>query len=583
MAFSEYFLDELTSRSDIAEVVSDYVALTRKGGNLFGLCPFHSEKTPSFSVSPDKQIYYCFGCGKGGGVISFIMEAENLPFPDAVRFLAKRAGMTVPEQEENDPASRLKERLLELNRQAARFYHEILGAPGGTAAAEYAKGRGLSGKIITNFGLGAAPDAWSGLTDAMTAKGFDREDLVRAGLALKGRNGTVYDRFRNRLMFPIINIRGEVIGFGGRVLDASQPKYLNSPDTPVFNKSKNLFALHAAKKSKQGRLILTEGYMDTLALHQAGFDCAVASLGTALTQDHARLMAHYTREVIIAYDGDQAGLAASQRAIDILGKTGLSVKVLRMQGAKDPDEYIRKFGKDAFQNLLDRSENHIEYRLIQLRTKYNLELDEEKLQYLQEAARIIAGLDSPVEREIYGARAAETAKVSSQALQMEIQRERKRRAARETRQQTRKEMAPAAKFQPKERGIRYENVRSAAAEEGVVRLISLEPSLYREETGLSAEHFSSPLLGKAFEELRRRYLEGKSTLISGLAGSFTPEETAHLTAIMQKPEALSNGGRAMEDYIDIILTEYTKRQAGENSDPLLAAREKYREKKGYGG
>ena len=583
MAFSDYFLDELAGRNDIADVVSDYVPLTRKGGNLFGLCPFHSEKTPSFSVSPDKQIYHCFGCGKGGGVINFIMEVENLAFPDAVRFLAKRAGMSVPDQEEFNPAGKRKERLLELNRAAARFYHEMLGAPQGELAAEYVNKRGLSGKTVRSFGLGAAPNAWNSLISAMADQGFDKTDLLAAGLAVKNQNGNIYDRFRNRLVFPIINIRGEVIGFGGRVLDDSLPKYLNSPDSTIFSKSKNLFALNVAKKSKQGRIILTEGYMDALALHQAGFDCAVASLGTALTAEHARLLAHYTKEAIIAYDSDGAGLAAAQRAIELLGKTGLTVKVLQMQGAKDPDEYIVKFGRDAFQTLLDRSENHIEYRLLQLQGKYNLTLDEQRLAYLKEAATLLAGLESPVEREVYGARAAEAAGVSTQALQMEVKREMKLRTWKEKKQQTRRELTPASKLQPRERGIRYENVRSAAAEEGVLRLMSLEPSLFHEGGALTLEHFSSPLLGQAFEELRRRYLEGRSTLLSGLTGQLAPEEMAHLTSVMQKPESLANGKKALADYIDIILTEYTKRTDGGQSDSLLAAREKYREKKSYGG
>lgn len=583
MAFPDAFLDELVARSDIADVVSGYVQLARKGGNLFGLCPFHSEKTPSFSVSPEKQIYHCFGCGKGGGVINFIMEIEGLTFPDAVRFLAKRAGMTVPEQEEAGFGGKRRERMLELNREAARFFHRTLLSHEGAAAAAYVERRGLSGRTVKSFGLGAAPDGWDGLLSAMREQGFSREELLSAGLAVKNKNGSVYDRFRNRLMFPIINIRGEVIGFGGRVMDDSLPKYLNSPDTPVFNKSKNLFALNVAKKSKQGRIILTEGYMDALSLHQAGFDFAVASLGTSLTADHARLLAHYTKEVILSYDGDGAGVAAAQRAIGILEKTGVSVRVLRMQGAKDPDEFIRKFGGDAFRALLDRSENHVEYRLLQVRAKYQIESDEQKVEYLKEAVEVLAALDSPVEREIYGARVAEAAGIAADAVGQEVRRALARRIKQEKKKQTRRDLTPAVNFQPGERTLRYENVRSAAAEEGVVRLMSLEPSLFDRAGPLEPEQFSSPLLGKAFGELRRRYREGKSTRLSALAGAFTQEEMAHLTAVLQKPEALASGEQALADYIDIIQMEYEKRSGSGEAQPLLAALEKYREKKAYGG
>ena len=308
MAIPAHFIDELVARCDIADVVADYVPLTRKGGSLWGCCPFHSERTPSFHVVPERQMYKCFGCGKGGGVINFIMEIENLSYPDAIRFLAKRAGLEVPEdREENGAYRRRRERLLELNREAARFFHASLRGPEGRAGVEYLFGkRKLSKATVTRFGLGMAPEGWDNLITAMAAKGYEKSDLLDAGLVVRSKEGRVYDRFRNRVMFPIIDLRGDVIGFGGRVLDDSTPKYLNSPDTPVFNKGRNLFALNIAKKSRLGRIILTEGYMDTISLHQGGFDCAVASLGTALTPEHAQLLSRYTKEVVIAYDGDGA-------------------------------------------------------------------------------------------------------------------------------------------------------------------------------------------------------------------------------------------------------------------------------------
>ena len=345
MAIPERFIDELVARTDIVDLVSEYVRLTKKGRNYWGLCPFHSEKTPSFSVSADKQIYKCFGCGKGGGAINFMMEMDNLPFIDAVKVLAKRVNMPVPETGSASPGMReRREKLLEINRQAARVFHRWLYQPEGAEGLEYLLKRGLSRATLTNFGLGFAPNRWDALINALSQQGYDKRDLLDAGLAVSNKDGRIYDRFRNRVMFPIIDVRGEVIGFGGRVMDDSTPKYLNSPDTPVYNKSRNVFALNVSKKSRAGRVILTEGYMDTIALHQAGFDSAVASLGTSLTAEHAQLLARYFQNAVIAYDGDGAGVSAAQRAIPLLEKAGLSVKVLRMRGAKDPDEFITGTG-----------------------------------------------------------------------------------------------------------------------------------------------------------------------------------------------------------------------------------------------
>ena len=584
MAIPEAFIDELVARSEISDVVSSYVHLTRKGNNLWGLCPFHSEKTPSFSVSPEKQIYHCFGCGKGGGVISFVMEMENLPFVEAVRLLAQRAGMEMPESGGSESYRRRKERLLALNKEAARFFHAKLRSPEGAAGAEYLfRKRGLSQGIVTRFGLGVAPDGWDNLIRAMQEKGYTKRELLDAGLAVDNKKGRVYDRFRNRVMFPIIDLRGEVIGFGGRVLDDSTPKYLNSPDTVIYNKSRNLFALNIAKKSKLGRIILTEGYMDTISLHQAGFDCAVASLGTSLTAEHAQLLSKYTKEAVIAYDGDGAGVKAAQRAIPILEKTGIQVRVLQMRGAKDPDEFIKKFGREAFAKLLDQSENHIDYRLRQIQVKYDLEDDAQRVEFLREAAAMLSTLSSPVEREVYGAKAAAAAGITAEAMAQEVKREYYRRVKQAKKQQERKDLTPAAQLQPREYGIRYANMRSGRAEEGVLRLMLLEPGLFRETGSLTAEQFSVPVLGKVYGLLQKRFREGRSTQLAALAGELTPEEMSHLAAIQDRPEDLANSQQALRDYISIIQTEALKRTGENQMDPLLAAREKYREKKAYGG
>lgn len=583
MAIPEAFLEELVARSEISDVVSSYVHLTRKGNNLWGLCPFHNEKTPSFSVSTDKQIFHCFGCGKGGGVISFVMEVEHLPFVEAVRLLAQRAGMELPENGENEGYRRRKERLLALNKEAARFFHQLLLSPAGAAGAEYLFGkRRLSKGIVTRFGLGMSPDSWDGLLTAMAEKGYTKRDLLDAGLAVDSKKGRIYDRFRNRVMFPIIDLRGEVIGFGGRVLDGAEPKYLNSPDTLIFNKSRNLFALNLARKSKQGRIILTEGYMDTISLHQAGFDCAVASLGTSLTQEHAHLLSRYTKEAVIAYDGDGAGVSAAQRAIPILEKTGLSVKVLQVRGAKDPDEFIQTYGREAFQKLISGSENHIEYRLRQIQSQYNLEDDAQKVEFLRACAALLATLPSPVEREVYGGRMAALAGVSLETMAQEVQREGQRRLRQAKKQQERRDLTPAVQRQPRSYGIRHDNLHSARAEEGVVRLLLLEPQLIQEIPDLEPEQFSSPLLGKVYTLIRRRLEAGYSVQLSTLAGELEPQEMSYLAAILEQPESLANSRQALRDYIAILETETAKRGDGD-MDPLLAAREKFREKKAYGG
>ena len=581
MAIPDRFLDELIARTDIVDLVSESVRLTKKGRNYWGLCPFHSEKTPSFSVSADKQIYKCFGCGKGGGAINFVMELDNLPFRDAVAVLAKRAGLEVPDSGYSAGAKERREKLLAINKQAARTFHQWLYAPEGAEGLAYLQRRGLSRRTLTSFGLGFAPNRWDALIQALGQQGYDKRDLLDAGLAVSNQDGRIYDRFRNRVMFPIIDIRGEVIGFGGRVMDDSTPKYLNSPDTPVYNKSRNVFALNIAKKSKAGRVILTEGYMDTISLHQAGFDSAVASLGTSLTAEHAQLLSRYFPEAIISYDGDGAGIAAAQRAIPLLEKAGLKVRVLRVTGAKDPDEFIKSYGRDAFARLLDQSENQVDYRLDQLRAQYNLEDDAQRVAFLQDAAQLLSTLPSPVEREIYGGHAAQAAGVSPEVMAQEVKKAFSRRVRKQQKQQERRDLTPAVQLQPKQRGLRYENIRSARAEEGVIRLLLLDPSLAGDMEQLREEDFSSPLLGKAYGLLFRRARDGLSTQLPRLAGELTGEEMDHLAYVAGQPESLANSRRSLADYIAVIRGEALKRSGVSGDDLLLAAQQKNFQKKAY--
>ncbi len=574
MAIPEQFLEEVNARTDLVDLISGYVQLQKKGNRYWGLCPFHSEKTPSFSVSPEKEMYYCFGCHKGGNAISFIMEEESVGFVDAVTILAQRAGLQMPETREDTGDRKKRDRLYDLNREAARFFHSQLHSPAGESARAYLAMRGLSRKTITNFGLGYAPDKWDGLIQAMQEKGYSKLELLDAGLVVSNQKGHIYDRFRGRVIFPIIDLRGNVIGFGGRVLDDSKPKYLNSPDTIIYNKSRNLFALNLAKKSKSEKIILTEGYMDTISLHQGGFDYAVASLGTSLTEDHARLLAKYCKEVVLSYDSDSAGMAAAQRAIGILGKVGLNVKVLRVTGGKDPDEFIKKYGSAAFQKLLDGSENHVEYQLLQVRQKYDVDSDEGRIEYLQEAAELIAGLDSPVEREIYAGRVAEGVKVDRAAMIAEVNRQRRRNMYRERKQEERKAMLPTVNRQPEDRKFRYENIRSARAEEGVIRLLLMDPLLFSKLEDLSPDMFSSDLLRKIYSILLNRWQAGRETSFSWMSAALDPDELSHLTSFMQQPESLANSQKALADYIKTIRDEYVKRQDAGDDVLLALARRK---------
>jgi DNA primase len=578
MAFPAAFIDELIQRNPIEDVVGQYVSLRRSGSNMFGLCPFHGEKTASFSVAPDKGMYYCFGCHKGGGSINFMMELEGLSYPDAVRALAKRVGMEVPEDEQYQSRYKLQERLWALSKEAARFYHEKLYAPEGAEALAYAKKRGMTKATITNFGIGYAPNSWDALVNAMRKKGYTDAELLAASLASKVNNGDrIYDRFRNRFMFPIIDVRGNVVGFGGRVMDDSKPKYLNSDETIIFNKRKNLFALNIAKKSKLDYIILVEGYMDAIALHQYGFDCAVASLGTALTEDGATLLSKYTEQVVLIYDGDKAGQNATQRAIPILEKTGLQVKVLQMKDAKDPDEFLKKFGADRFKLLLEESANRVEYQLNAIRRKYDIREDDQKVKYIHESAELISTLGSAVQREVYGHRVAEAAGISFDALKLEVNKAFKSRVAREKKQQEKIDLTPAKNLQPKSRNIRYDNMKSAMAEENLLAMVLKEPALLDVTAGLSAVEFSSKLLGRAYEQLRRRYGEGLEVSVAVLA-DFDSEEMSHLAGISQRHTGPVDE-TALRDCVRIIQSEHQASTVASDDD-LMALRNKLKERKG---
>ena len=581
MAFPPAFLDELTARNPIEDVVGQYVSLKRSGANMFGLCPFHGEKTASFSVAPDKGIYYCFGCHKGGSVINFQMEIEGLSYPDAVRALAKRAGMEVPDDEQYQSRYRQQERLWALHKEAARFFHSQLYAPVGQEALNYALGRGMNKYILTTFGVGYAPDSWDALVTALRKKGYSEQELRDSGLvSVSRKNGNLFDRFRDRLMFPIIDVRGNVIAFGGRVIkkDSEAAKYLNSPETLIFNKRKNLFGLNLAKKTKHPYFILVEGNIDVVALHQYGFDNAVASLGTSLTEEQAALLSKYTDQVVLIYDGDNAGQNATKRAIPILEKAGIQVKVLQLRDAKDPDEFLKKFGADRFKLLLEESSNRVEYQLNAILKKYDIRDDDQKVKYLQECAELICTLSSSVQREVYSGRVAESAKISADAMKLEVNRAFKRRIAREKKKQEKIDLSPARNLQPRTKAIRYDNLKSARAEEMVIAQCLRQPALLDQTQQLRPELFSVPQFGKAYGQMLRRHREGLEVSVGGLT-DFEPEEISHITGLLRGFDGPINE-QALADCVKTICSESQSAKVTTDDD-LLARRQNMMKNKGY--
>ena len=466
------FIQDLKASCDIEDIVSGYVKLTRKGKNLVGLCPFHSEKTGSFYIYPNTQSFYCFGCGAGGDTITFLKRIENLEYVEAVKLLAQKAGVQVPEDSMDDRGARLKARTLEINRETARFYHQCLVSDVGRDAYRYLIERGRTPKIITRFGLGYAPDDWNSLVDHLRSKGFREEEMEASGICVRSKKGGLYDRFRGRVIFPIIDLRGNVVAFGGRAMGERGPKYLNSSDTPVFKKSKNLFALNFAKASKAPHLILAEGYMDVIAIHQAGFDNAVATLGTSLTEEQARIIAQYTDTIIIAYDSDNAGQAATKRAINIFSEVGVKVNVLTIPDAKDPDEYLKKFGPERFQLLLEGCTNALEIEIAKIRNKYDVSTPDGKVSFLKEFARLMADIRNPLEREVYLSKTAEELGVSPAAITAQItsiQKGRKNAQAKKERNDTNiyiGDIASGRKDMDRKRNLKF-----AVAEERIIEIL----------------------------------------------------------------------------------------------------------------
>ena len=577
MRLSDSFLEELRSRVDIESVISPYVNLRRRGKNLVGLCPFHNEKTPSFTVYPENDSFYCFGCGVGGDVITFVRRIENLDYLEAVRMLVDRAGMALPEDGFDDSMAKQRTAVLEANRAAAKFFHAELMSERGREALDYFLGRGLTIETIRHFGLGYAPDDWRALKNHLNQKGFDDTLLESANLLRRSeKNGKVnyYDNFRNRIMFPIIDPRGNVIAFGGRVMDDSKPKYINTSDTLVYKKSNGVFALNFAKNGNDGKLIVAEGYMDVIALHQAGFTNAVACLGTALTKEQANLLSRYAKEVLISYDSDEAGQKATARAINIFSSTGLEVRVLRLSGGKDPDEIIRKYGAQRFRDIIEGAANDTEYRILRAREGIDISSDDGKLKFLSLAADILAELSSPIEVDIYASRLARELDVDKIALTAQVKYRRenfvRRRKAEREREQQRMLMNGVSSKNPE----RSANLRAAKAEETIIASLMRNPDFYQKlKDEISPDDFVTALNRRIFTVVTDRVSQGGSAEPFFLSSSFTPDEMDEVTRLFRQSSQMRNTVEECMDCIKILKMEKNRPEdikASELSDDDFA-------------
>ncbi|MBQ9842225.1 MAG: DNA primase [Clostridia bacterium] len=569
MALPDSFIQELLSKNDIESVASEYVAFKRRGRNLVGLCPFHGEKTASFNLYPETNSFYCFGCGAGGDVITFVKRIQNLDYMDAVRHLADRCGMKMPEQSrENDQVSRLRMRILEANREAARIFHAALYRPEGQVALEYYHRRGYTDATIKHFGLGFAPQSWDYLLTRLREKGFKDEELIAAFLAARGRNGGIYDVYRNRVIIPIIDIRGNVVGFGGRVLDDSKPKYINTEGTLAFSKSRNLFALNFAKNTGR-ELNLCEGYMDVIAMHQAGFTNTVAALGTSFPEEQMQLIARYADRINLIFDADGAGQKATRRAIENLRRTGLDVRVVTIPDGKDPDEFIKNNGAAAFKLLLERANNAVEHRLLEIGRNHNLNTAEGKLAYYQEAAKVLAQLDSRVERDLYAGRLSDLLKVSKDAILQEVAEARTKKEKKETRYQLptllRQEKKELQKVNPQA----VDNPRASAAEENLLGTLILHPDYIPAIAAtLAPEQMVTDFNRRLYTHLLERHRQGLLVELAFLAADYDEAGMAYVTRMVRDVSEQAVTPTEAARFAAIIREEHSLRMA---QDPSTAS------------
>ncbi|QNK41288.1 DNA primase [Caproicibacter fermentans] len=559
MPLPESFLQELKARCDLAEIAANYVSLKRSGRNLVGLCPFHSEKSPSFNIYPENGSFYCFGCGTGGDVITFIRRIENLDYMEAVRFLAQRAGLQVPEAQVDDGMAKLRARILEINRETARFFYSVLNSDAGREGREYFNRRELKQETVRHFGLGYSPASRFALVDMLEKKGYTQNEMILANVAFKSRSGRAVDRFFGRVMFPIIDLRGNVVAFGGRTLGDDKPKYLNTSETPVFNKGNLLFALNFAKNCNSERLILCEGYMDVIALHQAGFQEAVATLGTSLTAPQARLMARYAKEIVVCYDSDEPGQKAASRAIPILRDAGLVVRVLTVTGGKDPDEYIKTNGPIKFKQLLDACGNDVEYRLQKAKQGRNLQIPEQRVEYLNAAASVLATLENRIEQEVYAGRLAQEAGIATATVMNQISAYSKRNRKKQMKKQFQAVQQQAAGLRDRVNPEKAGNLRAAVAEEALIaHLLKFPESSEKIAAILPPEKFITSFNRRVYAVIVGRITKGNAVGLADLSEEFTMDEISSVSRILAAQDGITLTWPDVLEYINIISQENDK-------------------------
>lgn len=551
---SDVFLEELRTACPIETVIGSYVNLIRRGRTYVCSCPFHSEKTPSCTIYPEQQSFYCYGCGAGGDAISFIRRIENLTFMEAVEMLAKRCGLAIPENKEEAKHSQARARTFEINRLTANFYFKNLTGNNKTGLAYFAK-RNLSPATIKKYALGFAPDAWDVLAKYLLSKGFTEEELITAGVCHRSKKGSIYDVFRNRVMFPIVDTRGNVIGFGGRVMDDSTPKYLNTAQTPVFDKGRNLFSLNFAKDSSSNILILAEGYMDVIAINQAGFSNVVATLGTAITADQARIISRYASEVIIAYDSDDAGQKATKKAIAHFNEVGLSARILHIENAKDPDEYIRTFGADRFRLLLEKSGDAIAFQMEQCKSGLDLSIDTDKGKWLNRLIDILANIPNALTRDVYISKAASETNISPDVLRSQIElynRKEKKKREKNTWDKIKQDAAPMSMRNPESENLRH----LERSEETLIGYLLLHPEeiIWASKAVEKAER-KTPFFEKVLGEMLSLEQEHKSASFSALGENLSVDEMARLSKILEKQRNVPPNEQVARDCINIICSE----------------------------
>ena len=569
MAIPEEVINEIKYRNDIESVMAPYVNLKRRGKNLVGLCPFHNEKTPSFTVYPENGSFYCFGCGAGGDVFSFVKLIENLDYIEAVKLLAERSGVTLPQDGYDDSMQKLKNTIFEINRETAKFYHAYLMSPQGKWALDYLTERGLSIATIKHFGLGAAPDSWDALINHLKQKGYSIPDMVQANVVGKSQRGSYYDRFRKRVMFPIINIRGKVIGFSGRAMpgeDKAGGKYVNTSDTPVYKKSENLFAMNFAKNHCDERVILVEGNMDVISLHQAGFENAVAALGTSFTDEQAKLLSRYTKEIVLMLDSDAAGQKAAKRASEVLQNTGLDIRVVVLPDGKDPDEYIKKHGAARFKAVLDGAVSEMEYNLLNAVEGIDISQDDGKLQYLTRAAEIIAKSNDVITRDLYIGRLSEKYGVSRTALQDKVNQIRKANSRRREKQEfnelvhpkfDRTDINPEKRFYP----------AAAAAEESVIAILMQHPDFINTATErLSPDDMLTATNRRIYTALCECINSGRNPDLSYFGEMLSPSEMGYLASLANSEKGDKNALIVLKDSIKVILDEGMRKKSGDTKN-----------------